>query len=100
MFGLYNKIFGGDPRTHRQEIGGAWGGRSTKQSGMASGLVHGTRVATAMGWREAEAIAVGDLVLTFDRGMQPVRSISRGTLWKTLEDCPKSLWPLHIPPAP
>lgn len=97
MFGLDKKLFGADPRTHRQEIGGTWGGYTKKKTGLAGGLVHGTRIATAIGWRQADAIAVGDQVLTFDRGMQPVRSITRGSLWKVDQDCPKSLWPLSVP---
>ena len=97
MFGLYKKVFGFDPRTHRQEIGGSWSGHKTKTVGLASGLVHGTRVATAMGWRDVDALAVGDLVLTFDRGMQPIRAITRGALWQSDDACPESLWPLKVP---
>ena len=96
MFGL-GKKFGDDRRTHRQEIGGSWGGITKCQNGMASGLVAGTLVATAMGWRSVDAIAKGDLVLTFDRGMQPVRHITRGRLWQADGSCPRSLWPLKVP---
>ena len=58
-------------------------GRSDDVSGEAyrtTGLVAGTRIATAMGWRAVEAIAVGDLVLTFDNGLQPVvaEAVMRG----------------------
>lgn len=55
-------------------------GRSEDVSGEAyrtTGLVAGTRIATAMGWRAVEAIAVGDLVLTFDNGLQPVVAVTR-----------------------
>ncbi len=55
-------------------------GRSDDVSGEAyrtTGLVAGTRIATAMGWRAVEAIAVGDLVLTFDNGLQPVVAVTR-----------------------
>jgi len=97
MFGLDKTMFGGDRRTHRQEIGGTWGGHSKREIGLASGLVAGTMVATATGWRPVEAIAEGDLVLTFDHGMQPVASVTRGQLWQSGENCPKSLWPLKVP---
>ncbi|MCG6901150.1 MAG: Hint domain-containing protein [Rhodobacter sp.] len=64
---------------------------------MASGLVAGTMVATPHGWRPVEAIVTGDLVLTFDRGLQPVRAITRGVNWSGDLPCPTSLWPLTVP---
>ena len=98
MFGLKAKLFGGEPRAYRQEIGGSWGGYSNGRStGLASGLTDETTVATALGWRPANAIAVGDLVLTFDRGLQPVKAITRGVQWDSSSDCPRSLWPLKVP---
>lgn len=36
------------------------------------GFFEGTRVATRLGWRSVEALAPGDMVLTFDHGFQPV----------------------------
>lgn len=98
MFGLKTKLFGGEPRAYRQEIGGTRGSHKTSRTaGLASGLVAGTLVATAMGWRPAEAIAQGDLVLTFDRGMQPVRAVTKGLHWDNETACPKALWPLTVP---
>ncbi len=98
MFGLKKKLFGGESRVYRQEIGGAWGSfKNLNATGLAAGLVEGTYVATAMGWRPVEAITKGDLVLTFDRGMQPVHAISRGALWDADNPCPRSLWPLSVP---
>jgi len=98
MFGLKAKLFGGEPRAYRQEIGGTQGGYSSGRSmGLASGLTDGTLVATALGWRPANAIAVGDLVLTFDRGLQPIKAITRGVQWDSNTDCPEMLWPLKIP---
>ena len=41
------------------------------------GLLAGTMVATDEGWRPVEGIAPGDMVLTFDNGMQPVAGIHR-----------------------
>ena len=45
------------------------------------GLLAGTRVATAMGWRAVEALAPGDMVLTFDNGLQPLVDVRRETFW-------------------
>lgn len=67
-------------------------------SGLADagrGIVAGTRVATALGWRPVEALAPGDLVLTFDHGMQPLRQVRRRVV------APRSSvaadWPLEVP---
>lgn len=97
MFGLIENTFGGDPRLHRQKIGGAWGGYAKTNDAQASGLVAGTRIATAMGWRPVEAIAPGDSILTFDGGHLPVRDVIRGTLWRDATQCPQALWPLLVP---
>lgn len=96
MFGL-NKLRAQDRRTFRQETGGAWGAQTAPLTGLACGLISGTRIATAQGWRPVEAIIEGDLVLTFDRGLQPVRAVTRGTLWQAEDRCPMSLWPLRVP---
>jgi hypothetical protein len=39
------------------------------------GLLPGTLVATSTGWRKIETIQPGEMVLTFDNGMQPVTHI-------------------------
>ncbi len=44
------------------------------------GLLAGTHVASNLGWRTVEALAVGDQVLTFDHGMQPITELHRETL--------------------
>lgn len=62
-----------------------------------SGIVAGTKVASTLGWRPIEAIDVGDEVLTFDGGMQPVLDITREVLWRGTAACPKHLWPLRVP---
>lgn len=72
---------------------GAWDGTP----GVASGLVAGTRVATRMGWRPVEAIAVGDGVLTFDHGLQTVLEVRREAIWSGTTECPEHLWPLLVP---
>lgn len=98
MFGLKTNLFGQELRAHRQETGGVRGAaKKTKPSGLATGLVAGTMVATAMGWRLVEAIAKGDMVLTFDRGLQPVRALTRGVHWDRTTPCPNLLWPLKVP---
>lgn len=79
---------------------GAWDGSA--QSGMvenakASGLAAGTLLATPQGWRPVEDLRVGDKVLTFDGGLQPVARIHKGLLWRGQGACPPALWPLKVP---
>ncbi|WP_095590523.1 Hint domain-containing protein [Actibacterium ureilyticum] len=62
-----------------------------------TGLVAGTCVGTPMGWRPVQSLKAGDLVLTFDNGMQPVAQVSSGRLWTSADHCPQELWPLHVP---
>lgn len=45
------------------------------------GLVAGTRIGTSMGWRAVEALAPGDMVLTFDNGLQRLVEVRRETYW-------------------
>ena len=98
MFGLKKPLFDGAAPVRRQETGGALGGiQRTRPVGLASGLVTGTMVATAMGWRPVEALAKGDLILTFDRGLQPLRGVTRGLHWEVDTICPEVLWPLMVP---
>jgi len=66
-------------------------------TGIMTGLVEGTRVATAMGWRPVEAIAMGDKVLTFDAGLQRVTEVLRDPLWSGESACPRRFWPLEVP---
>ncbi len=62
-----------------------------------SGLLSGTRVATAAGWRAVEEIVPGDKVLTFDGGMQEVQSVNRSRAWAVPASCPRDEWPLLVP---
>jgi hypothetical protein len=64
---------------------------------LASGLMAGTQVATQMGWRDVAAIAVGDLVLTFDGGMQAVAAVERQTFATGGELAPGDTWPIFVP---
>lgn len=76
---------------HRMsEVSGAANGAATGRRGM----VAGTRVATAMGWRNVEAIQPGDLVLTFDRGLQEVVDVSRALL---VDSGRERDWPYMVP---
>lgn len=65
--------------------------------GAETGLIAGTCVGTPMGWRPVQSIQAGDLVLTFDNGMQPVKQVSSGQLWTSADHGSKKFWPLHIP---
>lgn len=96
MFRLARMMFGDPAPTRRPETGGGHGAAHMEMTeGAASGLAGDTLIATAMGWRPAAAIARGDLVLTFDRGMQPVRQVQRVVAFTG--DCPRAHWPLRVP---
>lgn len=105
MLGFKPRLGGEEPRAHRQETGATPGpskvfrGHSKifKTTGQAAGLVAGTTIATATGWRDVDRIAEGDLVLTFDCGMQPVRSVKRGQHWDGDHSCPMALRPFRVP---
>ncbi|MEO0371019.1 MAG: Hint domain-containing protein [Pseudomonadota bacterium] len=62
-----------------------------------SGLVGSTVLATSRGWMSAADLRPGDLVLTFDAGLQTVTQVTRETPWTEPEDCPEALWPLEVP---
>ncbi|MCA1776857.1 MAG: Hint domain-containing protein [Loktanella sp.] len=66
-------------------------------SEIATGLVAGTKVATKMGWRVVEAIAPGDMVLTFDGGMQEVKNVTRQVVWAGGDLRDPDSWPLFVP---
>ena len=66
-----------DTQTRRMpEFSGAYDGGFHA----AHGLTAGTRVGTAMGWRAVDALAAGDMVLTFDHGLQPLVDVRREVL--------------------
>lgn len=65
--------------------------------GTSHGLMAGTHVASSLGWRAVDAIAVGDEVLTFDNAMQPVVEIRREVKWSDFAVIPASRWPVTIP---
>ncbi len=83
-----------------------WGRSTVAEAGLladatlaelATGLVAGTQVATQFGWRDVAAVAVGDLVLTFDGGMQTVAAVHRQILVTGGELAPADTWPLFVP---
>ena len=43
----------------------------------SKGIVAGTAIATVAGWRRVETLCAGDLVMTFDHGPRPLRSVVR-----------------------
>lgn len=78
------------------DMSGAFDGASLakgSQDVVTTGVVAGTRVATRQGWREVEAISVGDEVLTFDNGLQPVTAVRRNRLTR----CLRKHLPLCVP---
>lgn len=64
---------------------------------VTQGILAGTRVASNLGWRVAEALAPGDKVLTFDNGMQTVQEVRREVIWMEDDSVPKQHWPVHVP---
>ena len=76
------------------EMTGAYdGGLAT----LSHGLMAGTRVASNLGWRAIDALAVGDKVLTFDHGMQEIAEIRRAHMWLDAPETAEALWPVIIP---
>ena len=61
------------------------------------GLVAGTLLATAAGWRAVEDIRSGDEVLTFDGGLQRVVSVVRQRRICGGRAADRSTWPLLVP---
>ena len=59
--------------------------------------MNGTRLVTALGIRPAEAVVPGDLVMTFDHGLQPVLSIRHRRLPLAPGALPMPRWPLELP---
>lgn len=70
---------------------------ATTSAGLEAGLLSGTKVASAMGWRPVEAITEGDQVLTFDAGLKTVTKVTRIRLWSDEAMTPSQQWPLEVP---
>lgn len=93
MFGWKNRS-NATPKRMAEQTGAYDGGIC---NAIAHGLTGSTRVASNLGWRCADAIAVGDQVLTFDNGMQTVTEICRSTLWVDATMVPAHMWPVFVP---
>lgn len=71
---------------------------ASEARGAGHGIVAGTLVATAMGWRPVEALTLGDQVMTFDGGLQRITGMSRARLWNDpTTECPRAMWPIRVP---
>lgn len=92
MFGLGAKT---QQPVHRAvEMSGAYDGCMAT---LSHGLMIGTRVASNLGWRAIDALAVGDKVLTFDNGMQEITEIRRAHVWLDAPETADMMWPVVIP---
>ena len=92
MFGWKTKT-NAMPRRSLEATGAYDGGLTA----LTHGLMAGTRVASNLGWRAIEALAVGDMVLTFDNGMQEITEIRRSTVWMDAPDTAPAMWPVIVP---
>ena len=82
-------------KSHRMvDVTGAYDGGAV---GVMTGITVGTKVATATGWCDAGDVQAGDMVLTFDGGLQRVVKVTRNQLWTGMGRCPKAFWPLLVP---
>ncbi|OUS35231.1 hypothetical protein A9Q94_13165 [Rhodobacterales bacterium 56_14_T64] len=61
------------------------------------GFLAGTHVASNLGWRQVEALSVGDSVLTFDHGMQVITEMHRETMLVPECDQSAAQCPLLVP---
>jgi len=80
--------------------GGALAAREMPGDDAASitdGLISGTLIATDTGWKRVEDLRAGDLVVTFDNGMQPLRATHRARLTTRGATLPRSARPLLVP---
>ena len=66
-----------------------------KLDARTTGMVAGTKVATNAGWAPIETIREGQLVLTFDGGLQTVIAVTRHALMADTMDI--TSWPLAVP---
>lgn len=89
---MFGSMFASAPR-YMAETSGACDGAVMQ----TRGLLAGTKVATAMGWRGVEALAPGDQVLTFDRGLQPLVEVTRQTFWVADMMAPAAYASVHVP---
>ncbi|SFK04231.1 Hint domain-containing protein [Celeribacter neptunius] len=92
------QMFQKEPTRNAMGRSGVWDGAlHAGQPVLTSGLTAGTQVATQNGWRDVESLQVGDKVLTFDAGLQPVRRLSRSWTYVDYGTAPRHTWPLCVP---
>ncbi|MAQ82178.1 MAG: hypothetical protein CMH12_16590 [Maritimibacter sp.] len=97
MFGLGKAASTTHPRALRQETGEGLGADRIKaMPSVVPGMLAGTKVATAKGWCPVESLTEGDLVLTFDRGLQPLRRLTK-VRTSAIQNVPQAEWPLFVP---
>jgi hypothetical protein len=95
MFGLLNSRQRATATRFRPDEGA--GHTAGETDFRLSGLTAGTRVATARGWFPVELLTVGDEVMTFDNGLQPLVAMTRGTQFAAAGDMPAFAVPIHVP---
>ncbi|TMV90493.1 hypothetical protein FGG78_12770 [Thioclava sp. BHET1] len=80
-------------------LSASWSDASAQPDAMmqSTGIVAGTLIATAMGWRPVEGIVAGDVVMTFDHGPRPVIAVKRMQLCLGARNCPRHFKPLAVP---
>ena len=93
MFGPMYEHFRERPVFYRAEAGSAMPCTDYQMRGITSG----TRIATTIGWRAVETLAVGDSLLTFDNGPQKITAITRATQFVHDHIAPDFANPIHVP---
>lgn len=61
------------------------------------GILQGTRIATASGWRMVEDLSPGDLLLTFDTGLRPLQAVHRASMMADPARWSPAHWPVRVP---
>lgn len=74
-----------------------WDGSMAGAHVQTNGFAAGTQVATNLGWRNVEALQQGDMVLTFDDGLQRVQRVERTVIGDAQLGLPMQHWPLRVP---
>ncbi len=90
MFGWTHKA-----RVAPREMVDRSGAYDGVRSFLGHGLIAGTLVASELGWRPVEALAVGDRVATFDNGLQTIVDVRRTQL--CLDALPGDQRPVTVP---
>jgi hypothetical protein len=75
----------------------AWDGSLSGLNIQTNGFCAGTKVATNLGWCRIESLQQGDLVLTFDDGLQHITRIERTVIGEDQLGLAMLHWPLRIP---